>query len=107
MILVEVGEPTLKRSQFNLEDNSDAFWEDHDLVKEAREQACTSDKPTWSGGRRETLGRKVERASSQPIGNDHLESKNHSAMTHAGLEKLDGRNSSVETCPLETAARNL
>ncbi|RDX84571.1 hypothetical protein CR513_34357, partial [Mucuna pruriens] len=40
MIIVEIGEPSLKRDKFKLEDNSNVIQEDLDLVEEAREQAC-------------------------------------------------------------------
>ncbi|RDX79356.1 hypothetical protein CR513_40232, partial [Mucuna pruriens] len=40
MIPIKIGEPSLRRGNFNPEDNTDAIRVDLNLVKKAREQAC-------------------------------------------------------------------
>ncbi|RDY13252.1 hypothetical protein CR513_01860, partial [Mucuna pruriens] len=98
MILVEIGEPSLRKSSFNPAKNLSSLQTDLDLVKEDREQACIRQEACrhraahrYNSNIRprdldksnlEMRGREKEKGSLQLSGKDLLESGNHSAMTH-------------------------
>ncbi|RDX69921.1 hypothetical protein CR513_50911, partial [Mucuna pruriens] len=64
MILIKVGEPSIRQNNFSLDNNSDAIQTDFDLVKEVNEQACIQQE---SKGRRDKLGRRRKTTSLHPF----------------------------------------
>ncbi|RDX57862.1 hypothetical protein CR513_62870, partial [Mucuna pruriens] len=69
MMPVEVGESSLRRSEFKLEDNPGAIYTNLNLVEEAREQGG------WARPKSEE-----KKGSLGSIGKDHLRSKKRSAI---------------------------
>ncbi|RDX80588.1 hypothetical protein CR513_38837, partial [Mucuna pruriens] len=90
MIPVEVSKHSIRRTNFNPNDNSDAIRIDLDLVEKAREQACIRQEAcqqqaarrhnSKSRGRQEKLGRKGRKESSRPIERVHSGSEKRSSI---------------------------